>query len=188
MVNLEFNSHPQRTTLSAPTFNPPHRTTTKVAYAVAEAEMVFALMMYHQNQLQAVDRQGSILEPEESTQTLFNLSHTQCAALETLYKSLITEAGTHTCKQALYQVLFSLYLEDQPLAQAAKTFTSPVAAYFALKCWDDNGMFINTRDIPVALAKLQYSIRLRCSHKILLSIGEQGMGNQWVEWVDFVIW
>ena len=112
----------------------------------------------------------------------FNLSHTQCTVLEKLFTALITKAGILARKQALYDVLFSLYLEDQPLAQALQTFTSPVAAYFVLRCWDDtNGMFINIRDIPVALAKLQYSIRLRCSHKILLSLTEQKSGGDWMK-------
>ena len=132
-------------------------------------------MMYHQNKHQAIKKEKLATEP-------FCLSNTQCAALEGLYKALTTKIGMQVRKQALYDVLFSLYLEDQTLAQAVQTFTSPVAAYFALRCWDDlNGKFINIRDIPVALAKLQYSIRLCCSHKILLSLAEPKMGEEWIE-------
>ena len=173
-INLGFDSHPQYTTLSPPAFHPPLRATTKVAYAVAEAEMVFTLMMYHLNKHHVAKG--------ELAQVPFHLSNTQCAALEELQRALTPRAGMQDRKQAFYNVLFSLYLEDQALAQAVQTFTSPVAAYFALRCWDDlNGTFINIRDIPVALAKLQYSIRLRCSHKILLSLTEQKMGEEWME-------
>jgi len=137
--------------------------------------MVFTLMKYHEKECQTTKN-------EEFAQAPFHLSNTQCAALEALHRALTTRVGMKVCKQALYNVLFSLYLEDQPLGQAVQTFTSPVAAYFALRCWDDpNAMFINIRDIPVALAKLQYSIRLRCSHMILLSLTEQKTGAEWME-------
>ena len=125
--------------------------------------------MYHKNQ------------PGVIAQMPFYLSDTQCTALGKLYNALITN-NKYTLKKALYGVFYALYLEDQPLSQAAQTFTSPVATYFALRCWDvQNGMFINVRGIPVALAKLQYSIRLRCSHKILLSMEKKGMGEEWLE-------
>lgn len=137
-------------------------------------------MTYHQNQLQKRS-----LELEESAQMPFDLSDTQSAALEALYKVLTTERRLRTHKEALHDVFVSLYMEDQPLGKAMQTFTSPVAAYFALKCWDNlNGTFINVRDIPVALAKLQYSIRLRCFHEILshnkLSSEEEASGNEWM--------
>jgi len=149
--------------------------------------MIYTLMMYHQNQLQAHKRGSEALGAggsNISSQMPFHLNEAQCTALESLYNTLTTKAGVHTCKQALYSVFFSLYLEDQPLSQALQTFTSPVAAYFALRCWNNlSGMFINIQDIPVALAKLQYSIRLRCFHKILLSLPakELEIGNEWVE-------
>jgi len=131
-------------------------------------------MMYHSNKHQVTK--------EDLTQVPFHLSNTQCTALEELQRALTPRAGMQVHKQAFYNVLFSLYLEDRALDQAVQTFTSPVAAYFALRCWDDlNGTFINVRDIPVALAKLQYSIRLRCSHKILLSLTEKKMGEEWME-------
>jgi hypothetical protein len=186
IINPQFNSNPQSTTHSHLSFNPPLLSTTKVAYAVAETEMICILMMYHQSQLQNLARDGgeaNTEEPDLSPHMPFHFSETQCVALETLYNLLITKGGKSGPKKAaLYGVFYSLYMEDQPLSKALQSFASPVAAYFALRCWDNlNGTFINVRDIPVALAKLQYSIRLRCSHKILHSAKGDKMAQMWIK-------
>jgi hypothetical protein len=105
-------------------------------------------MMYHQSQLQNLARDGGEANTEESDLSPhmpFHFSETQCVALETLYNLLITKRGKSGPKKtALYGVFSSLYMEDQPLSKALQTFASPVAAYFALRCWDDlHGTFIN---------------------------------------------
>lgn len=136
-------------------------------------------MMYCQSQLQGFTRNNGEFDHSHMP---FHFSNTQQNALKALYNLMTKKEKSSPKKAALYNVFFSLYMEDQPLSQALQTFSSPVAAYFALKCWDNlNGTFINIRDIPVALAKLQYSIRLRCFHKILLSIKDEKMAQVWIE-------
>jgi hypothetical protein len=147
--------------------------------------MIWVLMMYCQSQLRDSAGNSRGLSPQESNHSPhipFHFSNTQQNALETLYNLMARKERSGPRKAALYNVFFSLYMEDQPLSQALQTFSSPVADYFALKCWDDlNRAFINVRDIPVALAKLQYSIRLCCFHKILFSIEDKKIAQVWIE-------
>lgn len=148
--------------------------------------MIYALMLFQKNNPKAfrkADGKKRAGKPNSSHQIPFCLTPTQLTALSALLNSLTAKAKKDECEEALHSVFYSLYMDDQPLAIALQTFASPVAAFFALRCWNNtDGSFINVRDIPVALAKLQYSIRLRCSHKLLVSLKENDMelGGDWM--------
>lgn len=60
--------------------------------------------------------------------------------------------------------LHNLYFPDYPDRAAFNVFSSPIAVYMAVRCITKEGAPIPLRDIPVLLARVQFSFRLRAYH------------------------